>query len=167
MHLSTEKIFELEKTANKIRQSIIEMLLAAGSGHTAGPLGMVDVFTYFYFTPPAGGLKYDPKNPLWEERDRLVLSNGHICPVLYATMAHAGYFPVEELKTLRKFGSRLQYEGGVFARAITRGDGKVGEDVTHTVRTIQTVPLKLRQSKKAPAEVYDFFEVRGFCDHHC
>jgi transketolase len=108
MHLSTEKIFELEKTANKIRQSIIEMLLAAGSGHTAVPLGMVDVFTYFYFTPPAGGLKYDPKNPLWEERDRLVLSNGHICPVLYATMAHAGYFPVEELKTLRKFGSRLQ-----------------------------------------------------------
>ena len=87
-----------------IRQSIIEMLVEAGSGHTAGPLGMADVFTAFYFHI----LKHDPKNPLWPERDRLVLSNGHICPVLYATMAHAGYFSLEELKTLRKFGSRLQ-----------------------------------------------------------
>jgi transketolase len=65
---------------------------------------MADVFTALYFHL----LKHDPKNPAWEERDRLVLSNGHIAPVLYATMAHAGYFPVEELKTLRKFGSRLQ-----------------------------------------------------------
>lgn len=102
--LSEEKIVELEKKANKIRQSIIEMLLIAGSGHTAGPLGMADVFTLFYFHI----LKHDPKNPSWEERDRVVLSNGHICPVLYATMAHAGYFEVEELKTLRKFGTRLQ-----------------------------------------------------------
>lgn len=90
--------------ANEIRQSIIEMLLSAGSGHTAGPLGMADIFTLLYFHI----LKHDPKNPAWEERDRVILSNGHICPVLYATMAHAGYFPVEELKTLRKFGSRLQ-----------------------------------------------------------
>ncbi|OGI61903.1 transketolase [Candidatus Nomurabacteria bacterium RIFCSPHIGHO2_01_FULL_39_220] len=80
------------------------MLLVAGSGHTAGPLGMADIFTLFYFHI----LKLDPKKPDWEERDRLVLSNGHICPVLYATMAHAGYFPLEELKTLRKFGTRLQ-----------------------------------------------------------
>ena len=80
------------------------MLIAAGSGHTAGPLGMTDIFTAFYFHI----LKHDPKNPLWEERDRLVLSNGHICPVQYATLAHAGYFPIEELNTLRKFGSRLQ-----------------------------------------------------------
>lgn len=104
MFLSEEKIFDLEKKANLIRQSIIEMLLAAGSGHTAGPLGMADIFTLFYFHV----LKHDPKNPSWAERDRLVLSNGHICPVLYATMAHSGYFPVEELKTLRKFGTRLQ-----------------------------------------------------------
>ena len=102
--LSDRKIEELEIKANDIRESIISMLLEAGSGHTAGPLGMADVFTLFYFHI----LKHDPKNPLWEERDRLVLSNGHICPVLYATMAHAGYFPVSELKTLRKFGSRLQ-----------------------------------------------------------
>ena len=80
------------------------MLVAAGSGHTAGPLGMADIFTALYFK----ALRHHPQNPEWEERDRLVLSNGHICPVLYATMAHAGYFPVEELKSLRKFGSRLQ-----------------------------------------------------------
>ena len=104
MLLTEEKILELEKKANDIRISIIEMLVEAKSGHTAGPLGMADVFTLFYFHI----LKHDPKNPAWEERDRVVLSNGHICPVLYATMAHAGYFPVEELKTLRKFGTRLQ-----------------------------------------------------------
>lgn len=104
MFLPEEKILELEKKANDIRISIIEMLMEAKSGHTAGPLGMADIFTLFYFHI----LKHDPKNPSWEERDRLVLSNGHICPVFYATMAHAGYFPIEELKTLRKFGTRLQ-----------------------------------------------------------
>jgi len=102
--LSEKKILELELKANEIRKSIIEMLIEAGSGHTAGPLGMADIFTLFYFHV----LKHDPKKPDWEERDRLVLSNGHICPVLYATMAHAGYFPLDELKTLRKFGTRLQ-----------------------------------------------------------
>ncbi len=80
------------------------MLLEAGSGHSAGPLGMADVFTYLYFH----SLRHDPMRPDWPERDRLVLSNGHICPVYYATLAHAGYFPIPELKTLRKFGSRLQ-----------------------------------------------------------
>lgn len=99
-----KKIKELELKANDIRQSIIEMLTEAGSGHTAGPLGMTDIFTAFYFHI----LNHDPKNPDWEERDRLILSNGHIVPVRYATMAHAGYFPIGELKTLRKFGTRLQ-----------------------------------------------------------
>ncbi|QSH39709.1 transketolase [Candidatus Kaiserbacteria bacterium] len=102
--LTNEKVLELEQTANTIRKDIIEMLLEAGSGHTAGPLGMADVFTLLYFNT----LKHDPKNPEWEERDRLVLSNGHICPVQYAAMARSGYFPVEELKTLRKLHSRLQ-----------------------------------------------------------
>ncbi len=103
-YLSTSEVRALELKANEIRQSIIEMLVSAGSGHTAGPLGMADIFTLLYFAV----LKHDPKNVNWEDRDRLILSNGHICPVLYATMAHAGYFPVEELLTLRKFGSRLQ-----------------------------------------------------------
>lgn len=103
-YLTSKEVNFLELKANQIRQSIIEMLVAAGSGHTAGPLGMADVFALLYFKV----LQHDPKNPLWEERDRVILSNGHICPVLYATLAHSGYFPVEELLTLRKFGSRLQ-----------------------------------------------------------
>ena len=104
MHLHDDKVKFLEKKANDIRRSIIEMVVTAGSGHTAGPLGMADIFTALYFHL----LKHDPRDPNWPDRDRLVLSNGHVCPVLYATMAHAGYFPIEELKTLRKFGSRLQ-----------------------------------------------------------
>ncbi len=102
--LSDSQIKDLELKAVAIRESIIEMLVAAGSGHTAGPLGMADIFTAMYFHI----LNHDPKNPDWSERDRLILSNGHIVPVRYATMAHAGYFPVAELLTLRKFGSRLQ-----------------------------------------------------------
>ena len=95
---------DLSAVATNIRTTIIDMLAAAGSGHTAGPLGMADIFTALYFKV----LKHDPLNPEWEERDRVVLSNGHITPVRYAAMAHAGYFPVEECLTLRKFGSRLQ-----------------------------------------------------------
>lgn len=104
MNLTQEKEQELIAQANKIRMSIIDMLEDAGSGHTAGPLGMTDIFTALYFHI----LNHDPKNPDWPERDRLILSNGHIVPVRYATMAHAGYFPLKELKTLRSFGSRLQ-----------------------------------------------------------
>lgn len=103
-NLTDEQIKFLEDKAREIRISIIEMLVSAGSGHSAGPLGMADIFTTLYFYV----LRHDPKNPSWEQRDRLVLSNGHINPVLYATMAHAGYFPIKELLTLRKFGTRLQ-----------------------------------------------------------
>ncbi|OGN09110.1 MAG: transketolase [Candidatus Yanofskybacteria bacterium RIFCSPHIGHO2_02_FULL_41_11] len=103
-YISEAKIEELELLANNARELLIEMLTEAGSGHTAGPLGMADIFTAMYFHV----LKHDPKNPMWEERDRLILSNGHICPIRYVTMAMAGYFPIEELKTLRKFGTRLQ-----------------------------------------------------------
>lgn len=95
---------ELELTANTIREDIIKMLVEAGSGHSAGPLDMADIFTALYFEI----LNHRPKEPDWPERDRLILSNGHIVPVRYATMARAGYFPVKELATLRKFGSRLQ-----------------------------------------------------------
>jgi transketolase len=102
--LTDSEVKALVDQANAIRATVIEMLVAAGSGHTAGPLGMADIFTALYFHV----LKHDPKNPAWEERDRFFLSNGHIVPVRYATMAHAGYFPVEECLTLRKFGSRLQ-----------------------------------------------------------
>jgi len=95
---------ELELQAEQIREDIIRMLEHAGSGHSAGPLGLADIFTALYFDV----LKHDPKNPDWEERDILLLSNGHTVPVRYATMARVGYFDVAELKTLRRFGSRLQ-----------------------------------------------------------
>ncbi|OHA48128.1 MAG: transketolase [Candidatus Terrybacteria bacterium RIFCSPHIGHO2_01_FULL_48_17] len=103
-YVHDEKLKKLEETAATIRSDTIESVIIAKSGHIAGPLDMADVFTAMYFHV----LKHDPKNPLWEERDRLVLSNGHIVPVQYAALAHAGYFPVEELKTLRQFGTRLQ-----------------------------------------------------------
>ena len=102
--LHENKIKLLEEIANRIRETIIETLVEAGSGHSAGSLGMADIFTAFYFHI----LKHDPKNPNWDDRDRLILSNGHICPVRYVAMAYAGYFSLEELKTLRKLNSRLQ-----------------------------------------------------------
>ena len=97
-------IEQLEVKANDIRRDIIRMLETAGSGHSAGPLGLADIFTAFYFDI----LNYDPKNPDWGERDLILLSNGHCVPVQYVAMAHAGYFPKDELATLRKLGSRLQ-----------------------------------------------------------
>jgi len=103
--LTDQESKKLEEIAQQLRCDVIEMLLEAKSGHSAGPLGMADVFTALYF---GGILNVDPKNPSWEDRDRLILSNGHICPIHYAALARAGFFPVEELKTLRKFGSRLQ-----------------------------------------------------------
>src|SRR3989344_2561964 len=103
-HIHEDKVVQLEELANQARELLIEELMAAGSGHTAGPLGMADIFTAMYFHV----LKHDPKNPSWEERDWLILSNGHITPIRYVSMAMAGYFPVEELKTLRKLGTRLQ-----------------------------------------------------------
>lgn len=102
--LTDAEIKHIESKAKAIRETILTMLVEAKSGHTAGPLGMADVFATLYFQV----LNHDPKNPDWEDRDRLILSNGHIVPVLYATMAHAGYIPLEECMTLRKFGSRLQ-----------------------------------------------------------
>ena len=94
----------LEKRANDIRIDLIKMLEHAGSGHSAGPLGLADIFTALYFAV----MRHDPKNPAWDQRDILVLSNGHCTPVRYAAMAHAGYFDKKELMTLRQFGTRLQ-----------------------------------------------------------
>lgn len=104
MQLHEEKLKFLEEKAAQIRCDTMEMVINAGSGHVAGPLDMADIFTALYFHV----LNHDPKNPDWPERDRLVLSNGHICPVRYVAMAHAGYFPLEEFKTLRRINTRLQ-----------------------------------------------------------
>jgi transketolase len=95
---------ELSQMANTLREDIVKMLVAAGSGHSAGPLGLADIFAALYFDI----LKHDPKDPTWLDRDRLILSSGHCVPVRYAAMARSGYFPVSELATLRKYGSRLQ-----------------------------------------------------------
>ncbi len=95
---------QLDQIASQIRQNVIKMLLAAGSGHSAGPLGMADVFCALYFAV----IKHDPHHPTWPDRDRVILSNGHICPVWYATLAQAGYFPIDQLPTLRKINSSLQ-----------------------------------------------------------
>jgi transketolase len=95
---------ELALIANRIRQDLMEMLCAAKSGHSGGPLGMADVFTALYFAIA----NVDPTDPEKPDRDRILLSNGHICPVWYATLAERGYFPTEELVTLRQLGTRLQ-----------------------------------------------------------
>ncbi len=130
MEFTEEKLSKLKVKANDIRLSIIEMLLEAGSGHTAGPLDMADIFTVLFFHT----LKHDPKKPEWPERDRFVLSNGHICPLLYASMAHAGYFPVEELKTLRKFGSRLQgHPHRDFLPMLETSSGPLGSGLSQAV----------------------------------
>jgi len=130
LQLTDEKIKQMEEKARDIRVSIIEMLMEAGSGHSAGALGMADIFTALYFQI----LKHDPTNPMWAERDRLVLSNGHICPVYYATLAHSGYFKLEELKTLRKFGSRLQgHPDRRFLPFIETSSGPLGLGLSQTV----------------------------------
>lgn len=129
-NLFEEKLKDLELKANTARQLLIEMLLEAGSGHSAGPLGMADIFTAFYFHI----LNHDPKNPDLPDRDRLVLSNGHICPIRYVSMAMAGYFPIEELKTLRKINSRLQgHPHRTSLPGLETTSGPLGEGISQAI----------------------------------
>ena len=95
---------ELAKTANEVRKGIVTAVHSAKAGHPGGSLSAADMFTYLYFEE----MNIDPKNPKMENRDRFVLSKGHTAPGLYSALAHRGYFPVEDLKTLRKLGSYLQ-----------------------------------------------------------
>lgn len=136
--LNDTKIIELEEKANKVRELIISSLLEAGSGHSAGPLGMADIFAAFYFNI----LNHDPKNPEWEDRDRLILSNGHICPVRYAAMAMSGYFPVAELKTLRKLNSRLQgHPHRTSLPGLETTSGPLGEGLSQSIGIALTARL--------------------------
>ncbi|MBI2096405.1 MAG: transketolase [Candidatus Taylorbacteria bacterium] len=131
VHLHEKDLRMLEEKANEIRQTLIEALIGAGSGHSAGPLGMADIFAALFFYI----LRHDPKNPAWEERDRLVLSNGHICPVLYSAMAHAGYASVEEYKkTLRKFGTKFQgHPHRQYFGAVETSSGPLGSGLSQAV----------------------------------
>lgn len=125
--ITPEHIHHIRTKARDIRISIIDMLSRAKSGHTAGPLGMADVFATLYFHV----LRHDPKNPYMPERDRIILSNGHICPVLYASMAHAGYFPLETLHTLRQFGSVLQgHPHREFLPSLENSSGPLGSGLS-------------------------------------
>jgi transketolase len=126
-----KSIKQLDKSANQIRQDLINMLLAAGSGHSAGPLGMADVFTALYL---GGVAKLNPKKQKDPARDRVVLSNAHICPVLYATLAHSGFLPHNKLKTLRKFGSPLQgHSNNHFGYGIETCGGPLAQGISQAV----------------------------------
>lgn len=130
MHLTDRQIKDLELRANDIRQTIVDMLEDAGSGHTAGPLGLADLFAALYFNI----LDHDPDDWNKSDRDRLILSCGHTVPVRYAAMAHAGYFPVSETKTLRQFGSRLQgHPERVALPAMENTSGPLGEGLSQAV----------------------------------
>ncbi|OHB17999.1 MAG: transketolase [Parcubacteria group bacterium RIFCSPHIGHO2_01_FULL_45_26] len=146
-YLHDEKIKFLEQKAREIRVSTIESLIEAGSGHTAGPLGMADVFTTLFFHT----LKHNPKRPDWKERDLLVLSNGHICPVYYATLAHAGYFPIEELKTLRKFGSRLQgHPHRDFLPFLETSSGPLGSGLSQAIGMALALRIDAGEGMRGP-----------------
>lgn len=139
--LSDKQVKVLELKAEKIRELIIKMLLTAGSGHSAGSLDMADIFSAFYFHI----LNHKPKKPDWENRDRLVLSNGHICPVQYATLALAGYFPVKELQTLRQINSRLQgHPHRIALPGLETSSGPLGEGISQAIG----IALAARMDKK-------------------
>src|SRR3989338_6918109 len=149
MEITDEKLIELKERANSIRISLIEALIKAVSGHTAGPLDMADIFPVLFFHT----LKHNPKKPDWPERDRFVLSNGHICPVLYAAMAHAGYLPVDELRTLRKFGSRLQgHPHRDYLPALETSSGPLGSGLSQAVG--MALALRLDQGAQVKNFVY-------------
>ncbi|MFA6253513.1 MAG: transketolase [Patescibacteria group bacterium] len=128
--MPTLSIAELKKQTNLIRQDIILMLERAGSGHPAGALGLADIFTILYFQI----LNHTPHKPNSPLRDRLILSCGHYCPVLYATLARAGYFPLVELKTLRKINSRLQgHPHNLSLPGVENSSGPLGQGISQAV----------------------------------
>lgn len=121
---------QLALHANSVRENIIKMLYSAGSGHSAGPLGMADIFVALYFKL----LKINPSNPSWSGRDRVILSNGHICPVWYATLAERGYFDKKELLKLRKLGSFLQGHPHLdLKHGIENSSGPLGQGYSQAV----------------------------------
>jgi transketolase len=128
--LTKTQLHNIQQKAKDIRVSIIEMLALAKSGHTAGPLGMADVFAVLYFH----SMFHDARNPFMEHRDRFILSNGHICPVMYAAMGHSGYFSLDACKTLRQFGSILQgHPHREFLPSLETSSGPLGSGLSQAV----------------------------------
>lgn len=119
---------ELSEIANDMRQDIVRMISKAGSGHPGGSLSCIDILTALYF---GDVMKYDPANPKWDGRDYFILSKGHAAPALYAALAHAGYFPREELDTLRQLGSRLQgHPDSNLLPGVEVGTGSLGQGLS-------------------------------------
>ena len=140
-----EIIQNLENKSEIVRREILKMLAEAGSGHTAGPLGMTDILVALYFQI----LKHDSKNPEWKDRDRLILSNGHICPVLYAVMAEVGYFPKSELQDLRKFGSMLQgHPHREWLKGLETSSGPLGSGLSQALGMALAEKIDNPQSEK-------------------
>lgn len=134
-----KSINELNEISRKTRIDIIKTLVNAKSGHTAGPLGMAEVFTALYYEV----LNHKPSNPDWKGRDRLILSNGHICPVLYVTLANQGYFPKEELKTFRKINSRLQgHPHNLYTPGIETSSGPLGQGISQAMGFAMAAKIK-------------------------
>ena len=154
--LSAQRLTELREQANLCRQGIIRALLSAGSGHSAGSLDMADIFTALY----QHVLRHDPKKPDWPQRDRLLLSCGHIAPVRYSAMAYAGYFPVDELLTLRKFGTRLQgHPERVRLPALETTSGPLGEGLA------QGTGMAL--GAKMDGEQWRVYVITSDAEHQC
>ena len=120
---------ELQKQANEVRKGIVTAVHSAKAGHPGGSLSAADVFTYLYFEE----MNIDPKNPDKEDRDRFVLSKGHTAPGLYSTLANRGYFPVEDLKTLRKLGSYLQGHPCIHIPGVDMSSGSLGQGISAAV----------------------------------
>ncbi|MFH0845900.1 MAG: transketolase [Patescibacteria group bacterium] len=140
-----EKIEELEKKAKIVREEVLKMVSQAGSGHIAGPLSTIDILVALYFSV----MKYDVQNPDWKDRDRLILSHGHVCPALYAVMAEAGYFPKIELQNLRKFGSNLQgHPHREWLRGLETSSGPLGEGLSQAVGMALAEKINNLESEK-------------------
>ena len=120
---------QLKKYANEVRKGIVTSTHSAKAGHPGGSLSAADVFTFLYFEE----MNIDPKNPEKEDRDRFVLSKGHTAPGLYSALANRGYFPVEDLKTLRKLGSYLQGHPNMHIPGVDMASGSLGQGISAAV----------------------------------
>lgn len=160
--LHEDKIKQLELIANDLRQDVIKYVSAAKSGHIGGPLGMADVFAAMYFHI----LRHDPKNPKWPDRDRLVLSNGHICPVQYAALARAGYFPVKELQTLRQINTRLQgHPHRAALPGIETTSGPLGSGISQSIGMALAARLNGNGSTSSPRAKYRVYCLTSDGEH--